>query len=162
MAPGLNPSPTSASFIRPARKPDTPRTLVQALKSKYASEEDEKDFQDPDVKVVFNVQNPSKAPATQPKPILFNGKLAEEIGFDKIRAQLAQLSELKIIILDGLYIHRPEARGSGWVEGGEKRDVWEACPKAMELDLSRNLFEEWREVAGICEQLEELRSLRIE
>jgi hypothetical protein len=158
----LNPSHTSASFIRPTRKPDTPRTFVQALKSKYASEQDDEDFQDPDVKVVFNVQNPHKTPAVQPKPILFNGKLAEEIGFDKIRKQLAQLSELKIIILDGLYMHRPEARGNGWVEGGGKKDVTDACPKALELDLSRNLFEEWREVAAICEQLSDLRSLRVE
>jgi hypothetical protein len=157
----LNPSPTSASFIRPTRKSDIPRTFVQALKSKYASEEDEH-FEDPDVEVVFNHQPPSKTPTVQFKPILFNGKLAEEIGFDKIRAQLAQLSELKIIILDGLCIHRPEVRGTRWVEEAEKTDVREACPKAVELDLSRNLFEEWREIAGICEQLGELKSLRVE
>jgi hypothetical protein len=156
-----HPSPTSASFVRPTRKSDLPRTFVQALKSKYASEEDEH-FEDPDVKVVFNHQPPNKTPAVQPKPILFNGKLAEEIGFDKIRVQLAQLSELKIIILDGLCMHRPEARGTGWITGGEKSDVREACPKAVELDLSRNLFEEWREVVGICEQLLELKSLRVE
>jgi hypothetical protein len=92
----------------------------------------------------------------------FNGKPAEEIGFDKIRRQLAQLSELKIIILDGLCMHRPEARQEEWLRGGEKKDVKEACPKAIELDLSRNLFEEWREVAAICEQLPGLRSLRVE
>lgn len=92
----------------------------------------------------------------------FNGKPAEEIGFDKIRRQLAQLSELKIIILDGLCMYRPEARQDEWLRGGEKNDVREACPKAIELDLSRNLFEEWREVAAICEQLPGLRSLRVE
>ena len=158
----LNPSPTSASFVRPTRKSDLPRTFVQALKFKYASEENEDDFQDPDVKEVFNHQPPSKTPTVQPKPILFNGKLAEEVGFNKIRAQLAQLSELRIVILDGLCMHRPEARGNGWAEEGEKSDVRGACPKAVELDLSRNLFEEWREVTGICEQLRELRSLRVE
>ncbi|KAF1835521.1 RNI-like protein [Decorospora gaudefroyi] len=147
----LNPSPTSASFIRPSRKLDPPRTFVQALKSKYASEEIE---EDPDVEVVFNVQ--------PVKPILFNGKPAEEIGFDKIRAQLAQLSELRIVILDGLCMHRPEARGIQWLEGGEETDIKDACPKAVELDLSRNLFEEWREVAAICEQLPELTSLRVD
>lgn len=33
-------------------------------------------------------------------------------------------------------------------------------PRIIELDLSRNLFEDWREVAAICSQLEHLRSLR--
>ncbi|KAI4947535.1 hypothetical protein J4E91_006355 [Alternaria rosae] len=155
----LNPSPTSASFIRPTRKPDQPRTFVQALKSKYASEALDEDFQDPDVHVVFNHQPPVQQ---KQKPVQFNGKPAEEIGFDKIRRQLAQLGELKIIILDGLCMQRPEARGEGWLKGGEMSDVKEACPKAIELDLSRNLFEEWREVAAICEQLPGLRSLRVD
>lgn len=86
------------------------------------------------------------------------------MGFDKIRRQLAELSELKIVILDGLCMERPEARlkdgADGWAEG--LTDVKEACPKAKELDLSRNLFEEWREVASICEQLEKVWSLRVE
>ncbi|XP_014555432.1 hypothetical protein COCVIDRAFT_27637 [Bipolaris victoriae FI3] len=159
----LNPSPTSGSFIRPARKPDPPRTFVKALKAKYASEEEEygeEGPQDPDVQVVFNLQAPHKQ--QDRKPVTFNGKPAEEIGFDKIRRQLAQLSELRIIILDGLCMHRPEARGTKWMEDGEKSDVKDACPKAIELDLSRNLFEDWREVAAICEQLPELRSLRVD
>ena len=138
---------------------------MQALKAKYASEEDEEEgkegFTDPDVEVVFNHQAPQQQKPDR-KPVLFNGKPAEEIGFDKIRRQLAQLSELKIIILDGLCMQRPEARGTGWMESGEKTDVRDACPKAIELDLSRNLFEEWREVAAICGQLPELRSLRVE
>lgn len=154
-----NPSPTSASFIRPSRKPDPPRSFVKALKAKYASEEEEQE-EDPDVKVVFNLQSPHQQ--QERKPVLFNGKPAEEIGFDKIRRQLAQLSELRIIILDGLCMHRPEARGMKWMEDGEKDDVKNACPKAVELDLSRNLFEEWREVAAICEQLPGLRGLRVE
>ena len=96
------------------------------------------------------------------QPIKFSGKVAEEVGFDKIRAQLSQLTELKIIILDGLGMWRPEARGALWTANELSSDVRGACPKAVELDLSRNLFEEWREVAGICEQLEQLRSLRVE
>ncbi|KNG51479.1 tubulin-specific chaperone e [Stemphylium lycopersici] len=160
----LNPSPTSASFIRPTRKPDSARSFVQALKAKYASEEDEEGnegFQDPDVEVVFNYQAPQQQKPDR-KPVLFNGKPAEEIGFDKIRRQLAQLSELKIIILDGLCMQRPEAWRAGWMKSDEKTDVRDACPKAIELDLSRNLFEEWREVAAICEQLPELRRLRVD
>jgi hypothetical protein len=68
---------------------------------------------------------------------------------------------LRIVILDGLGMCRPEVRGE-WTEGKEENDVREACPKAVELDLSRNLFEEWREVASICEQLDKLRNLRVE
>lgn len=88
----------------------------------------------------------------------------EEVGFDKIRKQLAELSELKIVILDGLCMESPGVRlkagEEGWMPGST--DVKDACPKAMELDLSRNLFEEWREVASICEQLDRLWSLRVE
>lgn len=161
----LNPSPTSASFVRPTRRSDPPQSFVSTLKSKYAS--DDPDFEDPDVQIVFNAQPGDNARRRDPlqklnQPIKFSGKVAEEIGFDKIRKQLAQLEELKIIILDGLCMWRPEARGDGWLQNQEADDVKIACPKATELDLSRNLFEEWREVPSICEQLDRLRSLRVE
>ena len=148
---------------------------MQALRFKYASESE--DVEDPDVHVVFAITPegtttyptpPKKDPqARLYAPIKFSGKVAEEVGFDKIRKQLAQLSELKIIILDGLCMCRPESRmlqeggncGERFMEG---TDVKETCPKAIELDLSRNLFEEWREIAGICGQLDKLRSLRVE
>ena len=98
------------------------------------------------------------------QPIRISGKEVEEVGFDKIRKKLAELSELKIVILDGLCMERPEVRlkegDEGWVEG--LTDVKDACPKAMELDLSRNLFEEWREVVSVCEQLDRLWNLRVE
>lgn len=101
------------------------------------------------------------------QPIRFNGKIAEEVGFDKIRKQLAQLEELRFVILDGLRMWRPEVRQStrakdelSWPRGAS--DIQDACPKTYELDLSRNLFEEWREVAAICEQLDRLRSLRVD
>ncbi|KAH7385601.1 hypothetical protein BKA66DRAFT_511442 [Pyrenochaeta sp. MPI-SDFR-AT-0127] len=170
----LSPSPTAASFIRPTRKSDTPRTFVQALKSKYASDTDSEDFEDPQVHIVFHTQPGDNKRIKDPlqrlnQPIKFSGKVAEEVGFDKIRKQLAQLEELKIIILDGLCMWRPEARrlNDKGIEGGdgewwEGSDIKEACPKAIELDLSRNLFEEWREVAGICGQLRRLRSLRVD
>ncbi|KAI8941364.1 hypothetical protein NX059_002588 [Plenodomus lindquistii] len=175
----LNPSPTSATFIRPSRKSDHKRTFVQALKSKYASDPadgDEEGFEDSDVQVVFNVQRDEdgkpinlsdqtqklRKEKEKKREIKFSGKVAEEVGFDKIRRQLAQLSELKIVILDGLGMWRPEARGERWMSEGVKTDVREACGKAVELDLSRNLFEDWREVAAICEQLDNLRSLRVE
>ncbi|CAN9221649.1 unnamed protein product [Alternaria alternata] len=144
----LNPSPTSASFIRPTRKPDPPRTFVQALKSKYASEAVTEDFQDPDVHVVFNHQPP------QLKPVHFNGKPAEEIGFDKIRRQLAQLSELKIIILDGLCMYRPEARQDECgirlrdtsLSGEERERCLQAFKGITSLKLEDNLLP-WADLA---------------
>jgi len=161
----LHHSPTCASFVRPTRKADTPRSFVEALKAKYASDEPEHGPPDPDVEVVFDVKkhgDGNGAGKQVRREIKFSGKVAEEVGFDKIRRQLAQLSELRIVILDGLCMWRPEARGERWMAEEQATDVQEACPKALELDVSRNLFEEWREVAGICEQLQSLRSLRVE
>jgi hypothetical protein len=129
------------------------------LKSKYASETLLPDYEDPDAHIVFTT---NRAKDRLDRPIRFSGKVAEEVGFDKIRKQLAQLSELRIVILDGLGMCRPEVRGNGWVAGVKGKDVSDACPKAVELDLSRNLFEEWREVASICEQLDKVRNLRVE
>jgi hypothetical protein len=152
--------------------PDTARTFVQALKSKYAP--DTGDLENPDVHIVFvsrpgaNSRKRADPNTRFNQPIKFSGKVAEEVGFDKIRKQLAQLEKLTIVILDGLAMWRPEARrmgneGSkleGWISGAG--DVIEACPKVVELDLSRNLFEEWREVASICEGLNSLNNLRVE
>ncbi|KAF9695870.1 hypothetical protein EKO04_006086 [Ascochyta lentis] len=159
----------AGSFIRPTRKPDPPRSFVEALKAKYADD----DFEDPSVQVVFvmkegdNMKTRKDPAARSNQPIRFNGKVAEEVGFDKIRKQLAQLEELKFVILDGLRMWRPEVRQcarakeeSEWPQGAT--DIKDACPKTYELDLSRNLFEEWREIAAICEQLDRLRSLRVD
>ncbi|KAF2002831.1 hypothetical protein P154DRAFT_520600 [Amniculicola lignicola CBS 123094] len=162
-----SPSKTAGSFIRPTRKTDPPRSFVEALKAKYASEH----FEDPDVEIVFNVKPHLQTfLARQNRPIRISGKEVEEIGFDKIRKQLADLKELRIVILDGLCMSRPianlrerqksGARGDEWPS--DLTDITEVCPKIVELDLSRNLFEEWREVASICEQLDKLKSLRVD
>ncbi|KAF1364707.1 tubulin-specific chaperone-like protein E [Lizonia empirigonia] len=160
---------TAGSFIRPTRKPESPRSFIEALKAKYADDE----FADPSVQVVYVTRDGDNAKAKNDptvrlnQPIRFNGKIAEEVGFDKIRKQLAQLEELRFVILDGLRMWRPEVRQStraknelSWPRGAS--DIKDACPKTYELDLSRNLFEEWREVAAICEQLDRLRSLRVD
>ena len=165
--PGVSNVRTAASFVRSSRKFDAPRTFVEALKAKYASDPVVEPFvEDPNVKIVY-VGEPVLP--HQHKPIRISGKEVEEVGFDKIRNKLADLHELRIVILDGLCMSRPEARLEGkdkenlnaaWPEG--LTDVTEACPKTIELDLSRNLFEEWREIASICEQLRRLNSLRAE
>ncbi|KAF2447974.1 tubulin-specific chaperone-like protein E [Karstenula rhodostoma CBS 690.94] len=161
----LNKSTTSGSFIRPTRKPDLGRSFSEALKAKYAPDP----VQDPSIHIVFATKPGDNALKKDPlarinQPIRISGKEVEEVGFDKIRKQLAQLSELKIVILDGLRMERSCARLREGMDEWERglTDVQEACPKAIELDLSRNLFEEWREVASICEQLEKLKSLRVD
>jgi hypothetical protein len=165
---GHHPSSTPASFIRPTRKPDPANSFTQALKFKYASDPLSSNFQDPDVHIVFNTQPRDHAQTSndpsigRKQPIKFSGKVAEEVGFDKIRKQLSRLEELRIVILDGLCMCRPQVRGTAWMKGNGASDVKDACPKVTELDLSRNLFEEWREVADVCEQLQSLKILRIE
>lgn len=80
------------------------------------------------------------------------GKIAYEVGFDKIRAQLAQLNELKVVIVDGMKVARAET---------EEKKIREVCPKIVELDLSRNLFQSWEEIIKICAELDNLRSLTL-
>lgn len=80
------------------------------------------------------------------------GKIAYEVGFDKIRAQLAQLSELKIVIVDGMKVVKAE---------NEEKKIREVCPKIVELDLSRNLFQSWDEIIRISAELDNLKSLTL-
>ncbi|KAF2761645.1 hypothetical protein EJ05DRAFT_507289 [Pseudovirgaria hyperparasitica] len=145
----LRDSPTAASFVRPSRVPDAPRTFVEALKHKYASDV----LQDSGLLHV-----PKNAPLPQlPKAIRISGKEVEEVGFEKIARRLAHLHELVIVILDGLRM----CNGETVRERAPAGTIKETSPKIGELDLSRNLFEEWREVVQICEELPRLRGLRI-
>lgn len=124
--------------MRPSRAVDEPQTLVSALQRKYASD------------------TATAGEAAPQRQIVISGKVAEEIGFDKIRRQQAQLAELKIVILDGgriAYASPPD--------GKPEESISEACPKAVELDLSRNLFERVGTVVDICSQLKGLQALRI-
>ena len=122
--------------MRPSRTPDAVESFVEAVHRKYASEEVER--QDKLVQ--------------QKKEIEISGKVVYEVGFDKIRAQLAQLDELKIVLVDGMRIVKAET------EGKKIRDI---CPRISELDLSRNLFQSCGEVIRICTELDNLKSLRL-
>lgn len=82
--------------------------------------------------------------------IQISGKTVEEVGFEKIRQQLAELQELRIVVLDGARISVVESNLS------------EQNLKINELDLSRNLLESWCEVTSICKSLHFLKSLRLE
>ncbi|KAK8125694.1 Thioesterase/thiol ester dehydrase-isomerase [Apiospora kogelbergensis] len=123
-------SPTAASFVRPTRTAEAPRSFVKALKEKYTAEL-----------------------ATGGIEIRFSGKLAEEVGFEKIRRKQADLAELKHAILDGMRV----------AHAYDERDehISDICPKVINLELSRNLFTRMGTVVGICSELPGLRSLRL-
>lgn len=93
------------------------------------------------------------------KAIKISGKEVEEVGFDKIRKQQAGLGELKIVLLDGLCI---DQQISSETLQNALPEIREVCPKIVELDLSRNLLSQWAPIAAICEQLINLKSLRLD
>ncbi|OBT83425.1 hypothetical protein VE02_07702 [Pseudogymnoascus sp. 03VT05] len=131
-------STNAGSFVRPTRMPDFVESFVEAVHRKYASEDIERrDEQNELIKK---------------KEIEISGKVVYEVGFDKIRKQMAQLDELKIVLVDGMRI--VEAA----VDGKRIRDI---CPVITELDLSRNLFQSCGEIIQICAELDHLKSLRL-
>ncbi|OTB07598.1 hypothetical protein M426DRAFT_317903 [Hypoxylon sp. CI-4A] len=85
--------------------------------------------------------------------IKFSNKVAEEVGFDKIQRKQAQLAELKVVIVDGACIASPCDEG--------EEPISQICPKIVELDLSRNLFQQISTAVAICLELPSLRSLRL-
>lgn len=135
---GLSKSPTAASFVRPTRPAEKPRTFLQAVQEKYAGE-----------------VTADQKPVSLGPQVVISGKVAEEIGFDKIRKQQAQLNELKIVIVDGMRIDKASAAD------GQEKPIREVCPKVTELALSRNLFIDFGPIVEICSHLSELRGLRL-
>ena len=132
--------------MRPSRPADRPRGFLDALREKYASE----------------FENELAASGTPlHDSIEISGKVVEEVGFDKIRKQLAELQELKIVLLDGLCV--AGVLGDDDQEQREKMKarIGETCPKIVELDLSCNLLRHWIDVADICAQLKRLRVLKL-
>ncbi len=126
---GKSKAATAASFVRPTRPTEKPQSFVSALVEKYTAE------------------------LSDAKAIQFSGKVAEEVGFEKIRRKQARLSELKFAILDGTRI------ASAYSEGNDP--IGTICPKIKDLDISRNLFRHVGTVVAICSELTDLRSLRL-
>lgn len=117
------------------------QSFVQAVHQKYATN------------VTHQLDGPSVV--TFEKEHVISGKVAQEIGFDKIRKQQSQLAELKIVIVDGMRISATSPRDV------ISMSIRETCPKILELDLSRNLFEGFNEIVQICGELDFLHSLKI-
>ena len=127
--------------------------FLEALRAKYASDG-----------AVAQFSNGHIGPNEQ--VIEISGKIVEEVGFEKIRKQLAELQELRIVLLDGLRIAglsaQPWSLSSGDAEWLDELDhIAKACPSITELDLSRNLLESWIDVVGICRALPNLRVLKL-
>jgi hypothetical protein len=146
--------------VRPSRPTDCPRGFVEALREKYASEFEQSRARQ--ARADAGADAEADAAQHSEKPIQFNGKIAEEVGFDKIRRQLAELEELKIVLLDGLRVAGVLAQEAGreHIEAA-RREIERICPKITELDLSRNLFTAWENVADVCGSLERLKLLRL-
>ena len=142
--PGKSKYPTAGSFIRPSRPFDQSLSFIEALHHKYASGKD------------------GDSPAAD--VIKISGKTVEEVGFEKINQQLANLPELRIVVLGGLCLRGIDSRPFSQLTGmGEQalKSLAERKLKIVELDLSRNLLEEWADVVGICSTLRSLQHLKL-
>ncbi|EEH40779.2 tubulin-specific chaperone E [Paracoccidioides lutzii Pb01] len=140
--------PTAGSFVRPTRQPDQALSFLQAANEKY----------------VLELKHMPTGHVDVPpcKPIEISGKIVEEVGFEKIRKQLAQLQELRIVLLDCMRIHGVLAsEGTRETYENELQSIGRTCPKIVELDLSRNLLQKWTDIADICNQLKHLRILKL-
>ncbi|KAF9772629.1 hypothetical protein IL306_009662, partial [Fusarium sp. DS 682] len=129
--------PTAASFVRPSRPADPPRHFLAAVNHKYASE--------------YTLPDGRRAA----EEIMFFGKRAEEVGFEKIRRKQANVGELTVVILEDLQV--ASARADDESEG----IIAETCPKITQLDLSRNLFDRLDTVFEICRELPNLQHLTL-
>lgn len=151
---GKSKHPTAGSFVRPSRAADKPRSFLEALREKYASEFEEE--------AARRKLGDAASGDSLHKPIAISGKIVEEVGFDKIRKQLAELQELKIVLLDGLRVAGVLAHeGSAEQFQSACKEIEQTCPKIVELDLSRNLLNRWRDVASICDSLKRLKTLKL-
>ena len=151
---GKSNQPTAGSFVRPSRATDKPRGFLEALREKYASESEQASTE----------QGPRGVASgdSHQKPIEISGKVVEEVGFDKIRKQLAALQELRIVLLDGLCLAGilPHAAEREELEKA-LMEIQRTCPKITGLDLGRNLLTSWTEIQGVCDQLESLKVLKL-
>jgi len=158
----MNRSLTAASFIRKNRQFDQPLSFLQALEKKYAS----------DTKVALITDG---VQVVTDEPLKISGKVVEEVGFEKIKQQLAAFQELRIVLLDGLCVAGLGNTAWPWFGALEESlreptqngylDCWDkvkdTCPNITELDLSRNLLEAWADVVVICRGLQNLEILKV-
>ena len=145
----LSTSPTAASFIKSTRKADFRRTFLNALRFKYTESSDQS-------RSTIDTSRRGEV-----LPIEISGKVAEEVGFDRIRDQQSLLENLKIVVLDELRIcGLLQGQVSTRILVDAQEEVLAICPHILELDIGWNLMETWQGVADICYPLVSLRVLR--
>lgn len=135
-------SETAASFVRPSRKHDPERTVLEAIQYKYSG-------------------SASSGPNDKQDLVVISGKVAEEVGFEKIAQEQARLADLRIVLIDQLVVNGITARDAPSSDISQaQRDLSEACPNIVELEIGWNTIERWQDVADICSALPNLKVLR--
>lgn len=135
-------SRTAASFIRPTRKPDKERTILEAIEFKYSS-------------------SLSRESGGQLDVVVISGKVAEEVGFEKIAKEQSQLADLRVVLLDQLAINGIAPRGA--TEKAilqSQKALSQTCPNIREIDIGWNTIETWQDLADICAALPNLKVLK--
>ncbi|RMD40266.1 hypothetical protein DV735_g4865, partial [Chaetothyriales sp. CBS 134920] len=143
----LSTSDKVASFIRPSRKADPSRTVLEALKFKYGS----------------NTSSSAQVDVHSGVEIVhISGKAVEEIGFDKVQKQLSDFEALQIVLLDGLQVSGLTGGNASPETTTEKaaQEFATTCPNINEVDLGWNLIEDWQGIADTCKHLAKLRILK--
>ncbi|KAG9905035.1 tubulin-specific chaperone, partial [Aureobasidium melanogenum] len=133
--------PTAGSFLRPSATWDQPRTFLEALRTKYAPIE-------------------TGEHASNQNVIRISGKEAEEVGFEKIARQQAQLQNLRIVVLDDLLVKAYDESTTNLEDSLDY--ILETCSNITDLDVGRNLFETLAEISEICDRLPKLKFLRLD
>ncbi|KAK9447618.1 uncharacterized protein V1518DRAFT_96412 [Limtongia smithiae] len=123
--------PNSGTFLKASnRKFDEPRDFVTVLRERYA---------------------PKAIDEMEKEDISFGLKVAERVGFDKIREILSHLDQLTLVTLDKQCI----------ASVSDFSDLRSICPNIQSLDISNNLFETLSDIAKITSQLPQLGYLRL-
>ncbi|KAL8644688.1 MAG: hypothetical protein Q9210_007132, partial [Variospora velana] len=135
--------PTAASFVRLSKPFDKWVGFLSAMRIKYGSENDVQAGQTFDA-------------------IRIGGKDVDEVGFSLIAQKQSAWSNLKVISLNGLCLNGVSSKP--WQLETRRNAVAEITGLGLrceELDLSRNLLENWYDVVAICSALSELQNLKL-
>ncbi|KAI9090038.1 hypothetical protein DFS34DRAFT_381295 [Phlyctochytrium arcticum] len=135
----------SGSFVRAATvtaKDSFPRSFLAALLEKYAPQHVIEDS-------VIQLQPNEAGVLSSDKKIA-----VETVGWAKVARKIGKLDELREVGLAG-------QRVGYAIDAETAQTLTMTCPAIEDLDLSRNLFDSWDQVADICRQLPHLESLRL-
>ncbi|GAB7338979.1 hypothetical protein MBLNU457_5648t1 [Dothideomycetes sp. NU457] len=139
------PLQTAASFIRATAASDSSRSFLQALREKYVSDGS------------ATGQAGSSTSLEGQKTVFISGKEVEELGYDKISRRQAQLHDLRIAIVDDMMIAERSKPADP-----EATSLSDLLPNLLELDLSRNLYEDASVVLQMCIRLPSIKTLTLD